>query len=473
MTTEETLYDVVLLGGGTGGYVSAIRAAQLGLKVAVVERHKVGGTCLHKGCMPSKALLRTAEVYALAKRADEFGVETVGLSVSWSKALARKDDIVQTLHAGVQGLLRKNKVTVVEGSGRLAEPSGGSIEHGCYWTVETEGRAVRARNVVLSTGSRPATMGLPLDERTIMTSDQALERAALPKSVLIVGGGSIGLEWASLYADCGAEVTIVEALPRLMALEEEDVSEEIRKLFVRKGIRVLTSTKVDVAGVMGSRSNVIVPVTKENGSRTTLMAEALLLSVGRLPNVEDIGIDGLPIERSGPYLKVNGYQETGVPGLYAIGDICGGGLAHVAAEQGIIAAERIAGLEPKPYDSNVIPKCTYTRPEIASVGLTEQAAREAGFDVQAGKFPFRAIGKSLIYGEYEGFAKLVVDRSDGKVLGAHLIGPHATDLIAEPGLLVAGGMNLSELVHATHAHPTLAEAFKEAGLAVMGRAIHY
>ncbi|AZN41378.1 dihydrolipoyl dehydrogenase [Paenibacillus albus] len=464
MTAEETLYDVMLLGGGTGGYVSAIRASQLGLKVAIVEQDKVGGTCLHKGCMPSKALLRTAEVYALTKRAQDFGIEIGSLSISWEHALSRKDNIVQTLFRGVQGLLKKNRVTVIEGRGRIER------DHD-VWKVNTVDRSYRAKNIILSTGSRPITMNLPLDGRTIMTSDQALERTTLPKSVIIVGGGSIGLEWASLYADCGSEVTVVEAMSRIMALEDEEISEEIRRLFTKKSIRVMTSTKVDFAGVMGSRTNVIVPVSNESG-KETLTAESLFISVGRSPNIEDIGIEGLSVERNGPFVKVNAYQETGIAGLYAIGDVCGGGLAHVAAEQGIIAAERIAGLDPKPYNPHIIPKCTYTRPEIASVGYSEQAAMFAGFDVRTGKFPFRANGKALIQGEYEGFAKLVVDNSSGKVLGAHLIGPNATDLIAEPGLLIAGDLNVADLLQTPHAHPTLSEVFIEAGLTIGGNAIH-
>jgi dihydrolipoamide dehydrogenase len=463
--TEKRVYDLAILGGGTGGYVAAIRAAQLGLDVVLIEKNKVGGTCLHQGCIPSKALLRTAEIYDQTLKSAQFGVETSSPTINWLKALERKNVLVQTLFTGVQGLLKKNKVQLIEGKGKIIQDQG-------RLSVMVNDRQIQATHVIVATGSRPITRGLEIDERQIMTSDQALERTSLPRSIIIVGGGAIGMEWASLYRDCGVEVTLIEALPRILATEDEEISQEAYRQFVKRGVRILLDTRVDFNGVERRDHSVQVPVINAEGQTIQLSAESMLLSIGRQPNVEDIGLEAFNLIRNHSFLKVNGLQQTSYAGVYAIGDVCGGSFAHVAAEQGVIAVEHIAGLSPRSYNAHFIPRCIYSHPEISSIGYSEQAAKEAGLEIKIGKFPFRGISKSLIYGEYEGFAKIITDLKSGKVIGAHVMGPHATDLISEPSVLLANGMNLSQWLQSIHPHPTLSEVFHEAGLAVMGKAIH-
>lgn len=466
-------FDLVILGGGTGGYVAAIRAGQLGMKVAVVERDRVGGTCLHRGCIPTKAFLRSAEVYHDLTRAAEYGLQAGEVGVNWAQVLARKDKVVTNLWKGVQGLLRKNGVTVIEGTGTLMAPS---IFAPSGWiSVETPGggqEKLEAQHILIATGSRPRTLGIPVDGEHVFTSDEAVNWDRLPDSVVILGGGAIGMEWASLYADLGVRVTVLEMLPRILPLEDEEISAEAEKLLRRRKIEIVTGAKVDPQSVRVEGGRVTLRY-EAGGEARQAEAGMLLVSVGRAPNSEGIGLENferIRVDRG--YIVVDEYGRTGQPGIYAIGDVVGGGLAHVAAHQGIVAVEHMAGLEPHPVDLKKVPRCTYTRPEVASVGLTEAEARAAGHEVKVGKFPFRGIGKALVFGDVDGFAKLVADARSGELLGAHLIGPHVTDLISEAGLALLLNATAWEVSVAVHPHPTLSEIFGEAALATEGRAIH-
>lgn len=465
-------FDLLVLGGGTGGYVAAIRAAQLGMKVAVVEQDKLGGTCLHRGCIPSKALLRTAEVYHLLRNAASFGLAATGVGVDWPAAVARKDRIVETLHRGVQGLLQRAGVTVIRGRGTLMPPS---IFSPSGWVlVEREGETdkVEPEHILIATGSRPHTLGIPIDGEHTFTSDEMLACPRLPGSVVIVGGGAIGMEWASLFSDLGAQVTVLELLPRVLPLEDEEVSAELARLLARRGVRIVTGARVlpETVAVAGGRVQIAYEAA---GERAVAEGEALLVAAGRRPNSDGIGLEAFDrIQVQNGYIQVDAYQRTGQPGVYAIGDVVGGMLAHVAARQGIVAVEHMAGQSPEPVLPERVPRCTYTRPEVASVGLTEAEARRRGLPVKVGKFPFRAIGKALIHGEAEGFCKLVAHAETGELLGAHLIGPRATDLISGAGLAQLLSATAWEVSVAIYPHPTLAEILGEAALAVEGRAIH-
>ncbi|MBE3589943.1 MAG: dihydrolipoyl dehydrogenase [Firmicutes bacterium] len=456
-------FDVVVLGGGTGGYVAAIRAAQLGMKAALVEEDKVGGTCLHRGCIPTKVMLQAADLLHDIRRAAEFGLTPVaGADVDWAGLAQRKHRIVTTLHRGVEYLLKKNGVELVRGRGALDGPG----------RVRVGERVLTASHTIIATGSRPRELpGLPFDGRRVISSDHALQLERRPASVVVVGAGAVGVEFASLFRDFGAEVTLVEWLPRLMPLEDEDVSAELQRAFEKRGIRCLTGAQVLAPSVRAGEGGVEL-VVRRGEEEVKLEAEVLLVAVGRAARVEDCGLEtaGVAVERG--FIRVDGWMRTNVPGVYAIGDAVGGlQLAHVAAHEGIVAVETAAGHEPDPIDYTKAPRATYCRPQVASVGYSEREAREAGYRVKAGTFPFRAIGKALIVGEGEGFCKVVADE-DGGVLGVHLIGPHATDLIAEGALLRFMDGTAWELGTVIHPHPTLSEVLGEAGLAVEGRAIH-
>lgn len=466
-------FDLLVLGGGTGGYVAAIRAAQLGMKVGVVEKDRLGGTCLHRGCIPSKSFLRSAEVYHQMQQAHSFGLTATGVGVDYPGVVARKDRIVANLYRGVQGLLQKAGVTVINGTGTLMAPS---IFAPNGWVsvrlADGEMEKIEAQNIIIATGSRPRTLGIPIDGRRTFTSDEILAHAVLPQRMAIIGGGAIGMEWASLYSDFGVEVTVLEALPRILINEEPEVAEEIARLFRRRKVQIQTGVRVltDSVEMMEDRVSVRYVV---DGREETLATDVLLVSAGREPNSQGIGLESFEkIRVENGYIQVDSFQRTGQPGIYAIGDVVGGGLAHVAAHQGIIAVEHMAGRSPHPLDRKKVPRCTYTRPEVASVGLTEEEARQAGHQVKVGRFPFRGIGKAQVFGEIDGFAKLVADARSGELLGAHLVGPHATDLISEAGLALVLNATAWELTVSVHPHPTLAEIFGEAALAVEDRAIH-
>lgn len=469
-------YDLVILGGGTGGYVAAIRASQLGLSTAIVEKAKLGGTCLHKGCIPSKALLRSAEVFSLTKRSDEFGVETSNVTLNFAKVQERKNKIVEQLHKGVQHLMKQGKIDIYEGIGRILGPSIFSPMPGTI-SVEMnngdENEMLIPKNVIVATGSRPRTLAnLDIDGETVITSDEALQMKEVPKSIVIIGGGVIGVEWASMLADFGTEVTVLEYADTLVPTEDHEVSKELQRLFKKRKITVVTNAKVlsetlkkDMDGVMVS--------AEVNGELKEFQAEKILVSVGRDANVEGIGLENTDIMLEKGVIVTNEFYQTKESHIYAIGDCIGGlQLAHAASHEGIRAVEHLAGENPAPIDYSLVPRCIYSRPEIASIGYTEMEAKNKGYRVKIGKFAFRAIGKALVVGEADGFVKVIANEENDDILGVHMIGPHVTDLISEAGLARILDATPWEISQAIHPHPTLSEAIGEAALAVDGKALH-
>ncbi|WP_017755707.1 dihydrolipoyl dehydrogenase [Calidifontibacillus oryziterrae] len=472
MATE---YDLVILGGGTGGYVAAIRAAQLGLKTAIVEKDKLGGTCLHKGCIPSKALLRSAEVYVTAKRGEEFGVILGDIKLDFSKVQERKQKVINQLLRGIEHLMKKGKIDVYEGTGRILGPSIFSPTPGTI-SVEMnsggENEMLIPKNVIIATGSRPRTLpGLEIDGKYVITSDEALMMDSLPSSIIIVGGGVIGIEWASMLSDFGVEVTVIEFADRILPTEDREISKEMQRIMKKKKIKIVTNARVLPQTLQAG--NGVTIMAEQKGEEKIYSADMLLVSVGRRANVEDIGLQNTAIEVEGGYIKTNQFFQTKESHIYAIGDVNGGlQLAHVASHEGIVAVEHIANKTPNPIDYSLVSKCVYSNPEIASVGYTEEEASEKGYNVKVGKFSFKAIGKALVFGESDGFVKLVVDKDNNDLLGVHMIGPHVTDMISEAGLARVLDATPWEIAHTIHPHPTLSEAIGEAALAVDGKAIH-
>ncbi|OLS40128.1 dihydrolipoyl dehydrogenase [Bacillus sp. MRMR6] len=468
-------YDLVILGGGTGGYVAAIRAAQLGLKTAIVEKGKLGGTCLHKGCIPSKALLRSAEVYSTTKHSEEFGIVTGEVSLDFGKVQERKSKIIAQLHKGVQHLMSQGKIDVFEGLGRILGPSIFSPTAGTI-SVEMnngeENEMLLPKNVIVATGSRPRTLsGLAIDGELVITSDEALELETLPNSIIIVGGGVIGIEWASMLSDFGVEVTVIEYADRIIPTEDKEVSKEMQRLMKKKGIKIVTNAKVLPESLI--RDNGVTISAEVKAGVKEFKAEQLLVSVGRQANVEGIGLENTDIQVEKGYISTNEYYQTKESHIYAIGDVIGGlQLAHVASHEGIIAVEHIAGNVPSSLKYELVSRCIYSNPEVSSVGITEEQAKEKGHKVKVGKFSFRAIGKALVYGESDGFVKIVADKETNDILGVHMIGPHVTDMISEAGLAMVLDATPWEIGHTIHPHPTLSEAIGEAALAVDGKAIH-
>jgi dihydrolipoamide dehydrogenase len=457
-------FDVVVLGAGTGGYVAAIRAAQLGLSVAIVERDKLGGTCLHYGCIPTKALLHTAELYQQAREGAASGVSVTGLELDWGVANQRKQNIVDQLHKGLQFLMKKNKIEVVAGQG--------SFDSAQRMTVTSSGgrRVIESSNFVIASGSYAKSLpGVTIDGKRVITSDHALGMEALPQSAIVVGAGAVGVEFASMWNDLGSEVTLIEALPRIAPLEDIEVSQAMQRAFTRRGMQVLPGAKMDLKSVRASGDGVRMKL--EDGKE--LSADILLLAVGRGAVVDGLGLEKTAVKVENGFIQVDDELRTAEANIFAIGDVVGGYLlAHVAAHEGIHAVEVIAGQKPQPLDYNQMPRCTYSRPQVASVGLTEEQAREAGVEVKTGKFPFSALGRAMINDDTEGFAKIVAAADTGEVIGAHLVGHNVTDLIAEPVLAQLLEGTAWEVGISVHAHPTLSEAIGEAALAVDGRAIH-
>ncbi len=467
-------YDVVVIGAGTGGYPAAIRAAQLGLRVAVVEKQKaLGGTCLIWGCIPTKALLEHAHALKVAQGAKEWGLSIDGANVriDMKQVQARKDKVVTTLTKGVEFLFRKNKIDWIKGAARLA----GNL------AVEVTGeqpQTLRAtKEIILATGSQPRSVpGVEIDRVRIITSDEAIALKEVPKSIVILGAGAVGVEFGSIFRAYGSEVTIVELLPRLVPIEDEAVSAELSRAFRKRGIKTHTGSKVTRA--VPQASGVELDVQLPDGKTETLKADYLLVATGRGPVTEGLGAAeaGLQLDRG--YVVVDEFYRTGVPGISAIGDVISFGkpghpqLAHVATAEGIAVAERIAGQPPRALNYDQVPGCTFCDPEIGSIGLTEQKARERGFDVAVGTFPFMALGRAKISGEVEGFVKIVADKQYDEVLGVHIIGPRATDLIAEASVALRLECTGEELIRTIHAHPTFAEAVGEAAHALRGAAIH-
>jgi dihydrolipoamide dehydrogenase len=469
-------YDLVILGGGTGGYVAAIRAAQLGMVTAIVEKEKLGGTCLHSGCIPSKALLRSAEVFKQTKKADEFGVETEGTTLNFVKVQERKNKIISTLHQGIQGLMKKGKIDVFHGYGRILGPSIFSPMPGTIsieYANGSDNTMIVPKNVLIATGSSPKTLpGLEIDGTHVLTSDEALELEQLPASMMIIGGGVIGIEWASMLADFGVEVTVLEYTAQILPTEDESIAKETEKLLKKKNIHFIKGAKVLPETIIKDTSSVSIKA-EIKGKEETLKADKILVSVGREANTANIGLQNTDIEIKNGFIKTNAFYQTKESHIYAIGDVIGGmQLAHVASHEGITAVEHIADQNPIAIDYNSIPSCIYSSPEVAHVGLTEKQAIEKNFDVKIGIFPFQAIGKALVYGETDGFVKLIADRKTDDLLGVHMVGPHVTDMISEAGLAKVLDATPWEIAQSIHPHPTLSEIIGEAALAADDKQIH-
>lgn len=470
-------YDVVILGGGTGGYVAAIRAAQLGLKTALVERENLGGTCLHKGCMPSKALLKSAEVYRTAKdHAASFGVNTENVTLDFKRVQERKEGIIKQLHQGVQGLMKKGKIDVFKGHGRMLGPSIFSPMPGTISVEMANGEdneILILKQLILATGSLPKSLpGLELDEKVIMSSDGALAMEELPKSMLIVGGGVIGIEWASMLNDFGVDVTVLEYADHIIPTEDIDISKEMKKLLSKKGIKFVTGAKVLPETVEKTDGSVKISA-EVDGKTESYTAERMLVSVGRKANIDDIGLQNTEIEIDNGVVKTNANYQTKESHIYAIGDMIGGlQLAHVASHEGIHAVEHIARIGNEPINYANISRCIYSSPEASSVGITEQQAKAQGFNVKVGKFPFMAIGKSLVNGNSDGFVKIIADADTEDILGVHMIGQNVTELISEAGLAMVLDATPWEIASTIHPHPSLSEVMGEAALAVDKKAIH-
>jgi len=470
----EPTYDVAIIGAGPGGYVAAIRAAQLGLKVALVEKEHLGGVCLNWGCIPTKALLRNAEVISLLERGKEFGFIVTGFEADYGAAVDRSRKVAARLVKGVGALMRKNGVEVIEGTGRLLSPDAIEVALNPSASLRTGAggaRTVQTRNVIIATGGRARTIpGITPDGERVLTYREAIVLREVPASIVIIGAGPIGMEFAHIWHTYGAEVTIVEMLPHVLPLEDEEVSTEVERAFKRRKVRLLTSTRVQ--GVETTPSGVRVSVTGEKGEQV-LEAERALVAIGMRPNSEGLGLEEIGVRVERGYVVVDDHLRTNVPGVYAIGDVTGKlPLAHVASAQGIVAAETIAGAETVTLDYAGLPRCTYCQPQVASFGLTEAQAVERGHEVEVGRFPFRANGKALGLGDYDGFVKIVADATTGEILGAHLVGPEVTELL--PELVLARNWELTpeEIARTVHAHPTLSEALMEAAHRVFGEAIH-
>ncbi|MCP3772551.1 dihydrolipoyl dehydrogenase [Paenibacillus sp. MZ04-78.2] len=468
-------FDMVVLGGGIGGYTAAIRAAQLGKSVAIVEQDKLGGTCLHRGCIPSKALLRSAEIFALMKDSDKFGVGAEAVTLDYSKVASRKDAVVEQLYSGLQYLMKKNKITVFQGKGRLIGPSIFSPRSGTVSVDQGEDKILTLvpEKVVIATGSRPRSLpGLETDGVTILNSDEALRLEKLPASAIIIGGGVIGVEWASLLSDFGVQVTVVEFAPRLLPSEDEDVSRELERLLKKRGVSVRTGTKVLTESVRKQEEGVTLNVEYRE-EQAELSAEIALVCVGRQANVEGIGLENTDVKVEGGFVRVNDSMQTAELHIYAVGDCIGGlQLAHAAAHEGLTATEHAWGLQPHKVEPHRVPRCVYSRPETASIGWTEREAKERGRDVRVSKVHFRALGKAIVLGETDGFIKVVADKETNDLLGVHMIGPHVTDYISEAALAQLLDATPWEIGQTIHPHPTLSELLGEAMLAVDGRSIN-
>jgi dihydrolipoamide dehydrogenase len=469
----ETIYDVAVVGGGPAGYTAAIRGAEYGLKVALIDASpRLGGTCLHVGCIPTKALLFNAELWDYLKEADEFGITGVeGRGLNWAAVMARKTAIITKHVKGLEFLMKKHKIAVIPGFARLT----GSAQSGVH-TVEVEAAGqkspVKAKNVMLACGSEAKLLpGLKADS-TILTNIEILELNAPPKSLVVIGAGAVGVEFASIFRSFGTEVTILEFLPRLVPVEDEEISKELARVFRKRGVETQTGAKVEK--VEKTAAGVKVGYTDANGKAQVKEAEKVLVAVGRGPLTRDIGLEKTKIELDRGFVKVNEVQETAEPGVFAIGDIVAGmpQLAHVGAMCGMVAMAKIAGRKYRPVRHDRIPNCTYTDPQIGSAGLTEAQAKEKGYTVKVGKFPFAGNSKATIVGNHDGFVKIVAEAKYGEILGVHIIGPQATELIAEAVAVMELEGTVDELMFTIHAHPTLAEAMLDAYGAVEGMAIN-
>jgi len=468
----QTKYDLIVVGGGPGGYVAAIRAAQLGLKTAVVEANHLGGICLNWGCIPTKALLRSAEIYHYIQHADAFGIKVTGASFDLAKIVARSRAVAKQLNQGVGYLLKKNKVDVIDGWGKLAGGSAGARK----LTVEKDGKAVaelEAKNIILATGARARQLpGLEADGKLVWTYREAMVPDSMPKSLLVVGSGAIGIEFASFYRTLGAEVTVVEVLDRILPVEDAEISALAHKAFEKQGMTIHTGATVSA---LKKGKNSVTATIDAKGKKTELTAERAIMAVGIVGNVENIGLEGTKVAVEKSHVVIDQWGATGEPGVWAIGDLVGPPwLAHKAEHEGIICVEKIAGVQGlHPLDTSRIPGCTYCRPQVASVGLTEAAAKEQGHKVRVGRFPFQGNGKAIALGEPEGLVKTVFDATTGELLGAHMIGAEVTELIQGFGIAKTLETTEAELMHAVFPHPTLSEMMHESVLDAYDRVIHF
>jgi len=469
-----TEYDVIVVGAGTGGYVAAIRAAQLGLAVAVVEKQQsLGGTCLLWGCIPTKALLEHAHAVKVVAHAKEWGISIgeAAVSINMSQVQDRKNRIVSGITKGVEYLFKKNKIEWIKGTARLTGNGGVEVFEGNTQTLRAR------KEIIVATGSTPRGVpGIEIDHKRIITSDEAVHLKDVPGSLVVMGSGAVGVEFASIFRRFGSAVTIVELLPRLVPVEDEAVSAELEKSFRRQGI--VSHTGAKVTGAKADENGVDIDVHLADGTQQKIRADYLLVATGRGPVTSGLNADGVGLVMEKGYIKVDAEYRTSVPGISAVGDVVTLGapghpqLAHVSSAEGIIAAERIAGRETRPLNYDHVPGCTYCDPEIGSVGLTEREARERGFDVRVGAFPFGVLGRAKISGETEGFVKIVANKAHDEILGIHMIGSRSTELVAEATLALRLESTVEELIRTIHAHPTMAEAIGEAAHATHGAAIH-
>jgi dihydrolipoamide dehydrogenase len=458
-----THYDIAIIGGGPGGYVAAIRAAQLGKKAAVVERADLGGVCLNWGCIPTKALLKSAEVLRSAQKAKKYGVMVGDVNVDFPSVIQRSRQVADSLSKGVDFLMKKNKIDVIHGSATLL--GGNAIR------INNE-EQISANHIIVATGARPRPMpGAAYDGETIISSKEAMNLKTIPENLIVVGAGAIGVEFADFYAAMGSQVTIIEMLPHLLPIEDEEISSELEKMFKRKKIKTYLESMVE--SIVVSDGQARVRVKTKTGEVLELDADKVLIAIGVQGNTEGLGLEAADVQLEKGWIKTNGYMQTSAAGIYAIGDVAGPPwLAHVASHEGITAVEHIAGLDVKPMHYDNVPGCTYCTPQVASIGLTERAAREAGYELRVGKFPYRVSGKAMAAGETDGFTKLIYDAQYGELLGAHIIGAEATELIAEIGIARSLEATHEAVLETIHAHPTLSEMIMEASALALDRGIH-
>jgi dihydrolipoamide dehydrogenase len=461
----ETNFDILIIGAGPGGYVAAIRAAQLGFKTAIVEREHLGGICLNWGCIPTKALLRTAEIYRYMQHAKEFGLSAEKIGFDTAAIVARSRAVAKRLSDGVGFLMKKHKITVIDGTALLTKP--GEIK------VEGKGAGTyAAKHVIIATGARPRVLpGIEPDKALIWTYFEAMVPKALPKSLVVIGSGAIGIEFASFYRTLGSEVTVVEVLPQILPAEDEEIALAARKRFEKQGIKIFTGTKV--TAVEKKRDQIVATVEDAKGAKQTIVAERAISAAGVVGNIENIGLEALGVKTEKGTIRVDGLGRTNVAGVYAIGDVAGPPmLAHKGQHEGLICVEAIKGLKPHPLDKNKIPGCTYCDPQIASVGLTEKRAKEGGREVRVGRFPFLGNGKAIAMGEDQGLVKTIFDKKTGELLGAHMIGAEVTELIQ--GFVIAMNCETTEeeLMNSIFPHPTLSEMMHESVLDAYGRVMH-
>lgn len=469
---KQGVYDVLFIGAGPGGYVAAIRARQLGLSVAVVEKDRVGGTCLNRGCIPSKSFLRSAELYRNALAGESYGIIAEAISLDFKLVKNRKQKVVAQLAKGIDFLFKKNQIDYYSGHGKISGDFNGAklIE---VVSATGEQLSLLSRNVIIATGSRPRLLpGIKIDGKQIITSDEAFEMNDLPASIVIVGGGVIGMEWASLLHDFGVEVTVVEYLERILPFEDEEISKELTRVMKKRKVKIITNGKVLSQSIkLGDKS---VSLIVEIGDKhEELTAERVLIAVGREAVIDKLGLEQTGVEIERETIKVNQFYQTHDPQIYAIGDCIGGlQLAHVASNEGVAVVERLAGKLVEQVNEELVPKCTFSFPEIASIGLTSEQAKERGYTIKIGKSNFRGVGKALIYGESDGFVKVVVDETTEKILGIHMIGPQVTDLIMILGTAKLLGSKISEISEMVYPHPTLSEVIAESILNISNRQIH-